>query len=649
MRSGSWVRSTLFYVCGCVIIPVMQAATALGEDPEEAETVIETQDVVISATKIPQPLSQVTSAVEVIKGEELERKKIKTVMDALRQAQGIAAFSNGGPGTNATVRLRGATSSHTLVMIDGVIVNSPTSGDFNFANLTAENIERIEILRGAQSMLYGSDAIGGVISIITKRGAGMPSGSAFVEYGSFATIREGAQISGAKGPIDLAISLSRWDTSGFSTIDDKRGAAERDGFHNWQGSARLGAALPRDGRLELTARWWDSDVSLDSGTTTQKFDVFGSKQTTRTVIVSGSYEQPLTSRWSHKLTVGQNNERVFFDGGAVRRNLDTGAVTVLNPRTLSDIEILNRRVEWQHNVQVAKPLLLIAGYQFRDEQGDNPSFQPQTSALKIISAHSGFAQAHVNLWDRLLLTGGARQDHYNTFGDATTYRATGGFLIPESGTKLRSSYATGFKVPTINQLFFPGFGNPNLQPEESRSFDAGVDQTLLKGKLILSATYFWNRFHNLIQNVPAGALLTPQNVGEAKAQGWEVSVQYAVSKPFEVRAQYTSTLTRDLITTKRLVRWPVDQASVGVSYQPIQPVRVNLDYRFVGARNNDANNSPGQKEGSFGVINVSATYDVAKHMQVFGRIDNLLNQDYEEILFFGTPTRSVYGGVKVMF
>src|SRR5690349_5373856 len=215
MGSGSWVRSTLFYVCACVIVPVMQAATALGEDREEADTVIDTQDVVISATKIPQPLSQITSAVEVIRGEELERKKIKTVMDALRQAQGIAAFSNGGPGTNATVRLRGATSSHTLVMIDGVIVNSPTSGDFNFADLTAENIERIEILRGAQSMLYGSDAIGGVISIITKKGAGTPSGSAFVEYGSFATIREGAQISGAKGPIDLAISLSRWDTSGF--------------------------------------------------------------------------------------------------------------------------------------------------------------------------------------------------------------------------------------------------------------------------------------------------------------------------------------------------------------------------------------------------------------------------------------------------
>ena len=377
--------------------------------------------------------------------------------------------------------------------------------------------------------------------------------------------------------------------------------------------------------------------------------MFGSKQTTRTLILSGSYEQPLTAWWSQKLTVGQNNEHIFFDGGAGRRNLDTGAVTILAPRTLSDIEILNRRIEWQHNVQVGKPLLLTAGYQFRDEQGDNPSFQPQTSAVKIISSHSGFAQAHVNLQDRLLLTGGVRQDRYNTFGDATTYRVTGGFLIPETGTKLRGSYATGFKVPTINQLFFPGFGNPNLKPEESRSFDAGVDQSWLNGRVQASATYFWNRFHNLIQNVPAGALLTPQNVGQAKAQGWEVSVQYAVSRHLDVRAQYTQTLTRDLMTSRRLVRWPVDQMSVGFSYQPVQPVRLNVDYRFVGTRNNDANNSPGQKQGSFGVVNVSATYDVTKRMQVFGRIDNLLNQNYEEILFFGTPIRSVYGGVKLIF
>jgi vitamin B12 transporter len=353
-----------------------------------------------------QRCSQVTSAVEVITGEELEQKKIRTVIDALRLAQGIAAFSNGGPGTNATVRIRGANAAHTLVLIDGTIVNSPTSGDFNFANLTAKNIERTEILRGAQSMLYGSDAIGGVINIFTKRGSGKPTASAFVEYGSFATIREGAQVSGAKGPLDFAMSLSRWDSSSFPTVNYKRGALERDGFHNWQASGRLGVALPKDGRLDFNLRWWNSDVNLDSAVGTQKFDVFGSKQTTRTLIVSGTYDQPLTSWWFQKLTLAQANELILFDGGTTRRNLDTGVVST-PARTLSAIEILNRRLEWQHNFQVGKPLLLTAGYQFRDEQGDNPSFQPQTSPLRILSSQRWVCSGAIQLFGPASADGGA--------------------------------------------------------------------------------------------------------------------------------------------------------------------------------------------------------------------------------------------------
>lgn len=616
---------------------------------EPADEPLEVSEVVVSATKTPVPITQVTSAVEVIKGEELEQKRIKTVVDALRLSQGTTVFSNGGPGTNATVRIRGANSAHTLVLIDGAIVNSPTSGDFNFANLTAENIERIEILRGAQSMLYGSDAIGGVINIITKRGTGPLTGSAFMEYGSFATLREGGQVSGTKGPVDYALSLSRWDTSNFSVANYRRGATERDAFHNWQGSGRVGVTLPKDGRLDVTARWWNSDVFLDNVTTTSKFDVLGSKFTTNTLILSAAYEQPLTSWWSQKLTVGQNHERLSFDGGSVRRNIETGVVNQLSPRTLSDIEILNRRIEWQHNFQIGKPLLLSAGYQYRDEQGDNPSFQPATSPTKILSSHAGFAQAQVNLQDRVLFTAGVRQDSFNTFGDATTYRITGGYRIPETGTKFRGSYATGFRAPTINQLFFPGFGNPDLKPEESHGWDVGVDQSLWQDKLFLSVTYFHNDFENLIQNVVAGALLRPENIGEARTQGWEASFKVDVTQQLSFRGQYTYTSNRDLTNGRRLARVPIDQASLGVSYKPIPALQLHVDYRFVGARNNDANNAPAGRLGSFGVVNASATYDINRTVQLFGRVENLGDQQYEEIIGFGTPIRSVFGGVKLTF
>src|SRR5262245_22195414 len=182
----------------------------------EQSEVIETPEVVISATKTEIPVKQVTSAVEIITGEQMQQRKIRSVAEALRLAQGLAVFENGGPGTLVEVRMRGGTPEQTLVLIDGAIVNSATIGSYDFGNLTSDNIEKIEILRGSQGMMWGSDAMGGVINITTKRGRDTPNISGFVEYGSFTTIREGAALSGKKGPVDIAASLSRWDTASFS-------------------------------------------------------------------------------------------------------------------------------------------------------------------------------------------------------------------------------------------------------------------------------------------------------------------------------------------------------------------------------------------------------------------------------------------------
>jgi len=640
---------------------VFAAAALLGVGiaAAEVEEPLEVRDVVISATKTPVPVGQVTSAVEVIDGEELQQKKIKTVVDALRLAQGVAVFSNGGPGTSANVRIRGAKAEHTLVVIDGTIVNDPATGAFDFANLTTDNIERIEILRGAQSMLWGADAIGGVINIVTKKGTGKPSAGAFFEYGSFASIREGMQASGAKGPIDFSFSLSRWDTSSFSTINYRRGAAERDGYHNWQASSRLGVALPHDGRLEFNLRWWNADVNFDGvagDAGPSPADIFGSKGTSRNLMLSGSYFQPLTAWWSQKLTIAQSTSRALQRSGPLGRNLVTGETLTPDPFCFTstcffpfnfDLQVVNRRLEWQHNFQVAKPLLLTAGYQFREDQGNNPSNFGSPSN-RILSSHAGFAQAQFNYEDRLLATAGVRHDEYNAFGQATTYRVTGGYVFKETGTKLRTSYSTGFRAPTMNQLFFvdPSFPTPipDLKPEKSQSFDAGVDQWLFNDRLQLSAGYFWNHFTNLIQFVSAPPLIGLQNVGQAKSQGWEAGLRYSILKGLEVHGQYTYTMTRDLSNGTRLPLWPVHSASAGLTYQPIEPVRIMIDYRHVGSR---FNNFPAQKLSPFDVVNVSASYDVTKHVQVYARVDNLFNEKYEEILNFGTPIRSVFGGVRV--
>ncbi len=633
--------------------------------------VIETPEVIVSATKTETPVRQVTSAVEVITGEEMQQRKLKTVAEALRWAQGLAVFQSGGPGTAVDVRMRGGTPEQTLVLIDGAILNSATIGTYDFANLTTDNIERIEVLRGSQSMLWGSDAMGGVINITTKRGRDTPNIAAFSEYGSFNTIREGASLNGKKGPVDFTGTISRWDTSSFSAINYRRGASEKDGFHNWQGSVRFGADLPKDGRLEFNFRWMKGITNFDGFAfnpltfQSDPADVLGAKSQSTQYVFSGSYSQPITNWWSQKLTMSRATDNLVSQSGTVERNLVTGATGPVGFPYYSQIETTSNRIEWQHNVQVAKPLLLTAGYQFREQVGENKDFLNPAMSIpnKIVSSNAGFADAQLNLWDRLFGTAGIRQDQYNVFGSATTYRVTGGYLHHETGTKLRGSYGTGFRAPTINQLYFPGFGTPNLQPEKSQGFDVAVDQTMLKDRVVLSAGYFWTRYRNLILAVFDPAVCTApgsfgfcaQNAGQARAQGVEASGKFRLVreepwiKSLDLQVQYTYTSTNNLTNGQdtRIPKWPLNQWSTVLSYQPVEAVRANLEGRYVGQRYNTVGNA--QSISSFWVWNLSATYDVNKHMQFYTRVDNLFNEKYEEVLFFGAPIRSVFGGLRMNF
>lgn len=658
-------------LCACLLGSLVPTRVVFAEEVAltDQEEIIETREVVVSATKTEIPVKQVTSAVEIITGEQMQQRKVKTVAEALRWAQGLAVFQSGGPGTSVDVRMRGGTPEQTLVLIDGAIVNSATIGSYDFANLTTDNIERIEILRGSQSMLWGSDAMGGVINITTKRGRDTPNISAFSEYGSFNTLREGANLTGKKGPVDFAASISRWDTTNFSAINYRRGATERDGYHNWQGSVRLGAELPKEGRLEFSFRWMKGITNLDgfafNPATFQSdpADILGAKTQSTQYVFAGNYTQPITRWWSQKLTMSRATDDLVTTSGTVERNLVTGVEDAPFPLN-SQIETTSNRIEWQHNVQLGKPLLLTAGYQFREQQGENHDLLNNTSTIpnKIVSSNAGFADAQLNLWDRLFGTAGIRQDQYNVFGSATTYRITGGYLHRETGTKLRGSYGTGFRAPTINQLFFPDFGNPNLKPEKSQGLDVAVDQTLLDDRIVLSAGYFWTRYRNLILSVfdPVGCGFTlfgfcAQNIGQSRAEGVEASakIKFVRDQPWikslDLQFQYTYTSTDNLTNnpTTRLPKWPLNQWSTILSYQPIESLRANLEGRFVGQRFNDVSNN--QPLPSFYVWNVSATYDVSRSMQIYVRADNIFNRQYEENLFFGTPIRSIFGGVRMNF
>jgi vitamin B12 transporter len=382
-------------------------------------------------------------------------------------------------------------------------------------------------------------------------------------------------------------------------------------------------------------------------------------------VFAGNYTQPITDWWSQKLTMSRATDNLVSGSGTVERNLVTGTTAPVGFPFQSQIQTTSNRIEWQHNVQVAKPLLLTAGYQFREQIGQNTEFLDPTMSIptKSLSSNAGFADAKLNLWDRLFGTAGIRQDEYNVFGSATTYRLTGGYLHQETGTKLRGSYGTGFRAPTLNQLFFPGFGNPKLQPEKSQGFDVAVDQTLLNDRITLSLGYFWTRYRNLILSVfdpavctaPGSFSFCAQNAGEAKVRGVEASGKFKLVqdqpwvKSLDLHFQYTYTLTNDLTNGQdtRLPKWPLNQWSTILSYQPIEGLRANLEGRFVGQRYNNVGNNG--SIGSFYVWNLSGTYDVSKQIQVYGRVDNIFNEKYEEVLFFGTAIRSVFGGVRMNF
>ncbi len=629
---------------------------ASDSDPEDIQQL---DPVIVTATKTPIPISHVTSAVELITAEDFQRRNDKTLVNALGFTQGAAIFSSGGPGTAASFRIRGGGSDQTLVLIDGAIVNSATLGQFNFGTLTTDNIESVTILRGAQSMLWGSDASGGVVDIRTKRGTGTPVARIFSEYGSYNSIREGGSIAGAIGPVDVSLSLSRWDMTKFSSVNFRRGAGERDALRNWQGSSLVGVNIPGDGRLEFVFRWINQDLDLDNSSTFSggPFDSFKKKSTDRQFIYSGSYHQPFTDWWDGKITVSHARERSINQAGTNRLGLTSGVETTSPDFGNSDIRTKSNRIEAQSNFYIGKPVIVTVGYQFREQLGKNKG----TFTEKVTSSHAGFAQAQLNLFDRIFATGGFRQDSHNTAGDRTTYRFTGGYLLKETGTKLRASYATGFRTPDINELFFPDFGNPTLQPEKSKHFDVALDQSLFNNRIKMSVGYFWTKYKQLIVSAfdlagcgsfaPSG--FCAQNIGRARAKGVEASLNIVLAqelrfmKRLDFDGQYTYTSTRDLRTGNRLARWPVHQGSASLTYQPIDPFSMTGTFRYVGSRFSTTGNQ--RPLPDFYIFNLAATYQVNSHIEVYTRVENLADRKYEEIKFFGTPGRSIWGGMRVNF
>ena len=617
---------------GFLIYATAMVLTALF--PAFAQEVKEIKPIIVTATKLEEPLEEVPSSVTIVKEGEVETRQLRNVEEALRTVPGLDVQRSGSLGKVTTLRIRGANPKQVQVLIDGVRVKSTTTGDFDFSGLTLDNVERIEVVRGPQSTLYGADAIGGVINIITKRGVGKPKYTISMEGGNYETLRERATMDGTKDRLDYSLSLSRTDTDGQFNNDQ---------HSNSSLSGRLGFAVSERTRLFLITRYSRAEKGLPFRTIFPVFDP-DRYQKDSLFLIKAQGEQSLFSWWDHRLSVSVVDSDLNFEDPP-----SPGQPTGEDSR----IDVNRNEMEWQHNFYISEGNTWTFGLEFRDEKGRNFS-NSELKFDKTVTTRSLFAQNQVRFWERLFITLGLRADDNSAFGTEITPRAAIAYLFKETGTKLKGSYGEGFRAPTLNELYYPGFGNPDLRPEESRSWEGGLEQRVWGDKGFIGVTYFRNDFRELIEYRydPGTGQYLPSNVSRARTQGVELELGLEPVKGMEFNANYTYLDAKDRITHQELRRFSRNRWNFLVTYRFMERFTVSTAVFIVSSQFESP--SLGRNPG-YTKVDLSASYDIGKvygdlgSLQAFARVDNLFDEDYQEV--YGYPALGInfLMGLKVKF
>jgi len=621
------------------------------------------REIVVTATRGPQAIARSGSAVTVITGEEIARADARTLNEALRRVPGLDLTESGGTGATASVRLRGGEPGQTLVLIDGVRVNDPSTGNgqFDFSLLVPTGIERIEVLRGPQSALYGSDAMGGVVNIITRKGRGEPRAAIAAEGGSYGSRGVQAAVSGGDPRFNYAISLNGYDTAGFSRWGHRIGRLrarhpwplENDGARRFGLSARFGFSPSEDvafdvgGSAYVNATQYDAAFGAFPDTpsssvqrlgqvharaTVHAFDrrlkntflVYANRteRDYRSISYYGSTAAPVTD-WSKDGYVGG---RV---GASYQGDLSLDAFGLLT---------FGGQVERETLTSTSQPVLPVPGLRTTLDDA------AQTT-------RSLFALHQIALAEHLNLSLGGRIDDIEGADRFATWRATLAYDIAESGTVLRASAGTGAKAPTLYQRLDPLYGNAALSPERSFGIDAGIDQKLFDGRLTLSGTLFLNRLRDLINfqsdpscrpDQPFGCYV---NVARAETSGFELAAKAElIPGRLGLDIAYTNLVAIDRTTDLRLARRPENAARIGLTLTPapglvIAPTLVLVDARYSAAHEKD-------RLAPYARLDLFASYEVSEGVSLFLRGENLTDARYEEVKNYGTAGRSLYAGLK---
>ena len=605
--------------------------------------------IVVTANRSPQPLSRVGQSITIVDSAEISRRQTATVVDILRTLPGVAIARNGGIGTATSVFIRGADSDQTVTLIDGLTLNDPSSpgGGFNFGNLLVGNIDRIEVLRGSQSVLWGSQAIGGVINMITRPPTESLAVNARGEYGYRDTAQLVGNISGKAGPVSTSVGAGYFRTDGISAFSEQRGGIEPDGYENFGANANVNLAITD--AISIDARGWYSDgtVGID-GFAPPSFALGDTPETASTreiVAYTGVNAAFFEGRFRNRLGYAYTDTR--------RRNDDRGSETFAgNGR--------NERLEYQGVFDIADGWQATAGLERETSRFSSSSFGG-AATIGRAQIDSVYGQLVATPVTGLTLTGGVRQDDHNRFGGATTFGASGVYTVAATGTTLRANYAEGFKAPSLFQLQ-SNFGNQTLRPERSTGWDAGVTQTALGGTVEASATYFKRGTTDLINfiscvrpltgicvNRPSG---TYDNVAKARADGVELGLALRPVEALRLQANYTYTNATNQSPGnanfgKLLVRRPQHSVSTLIDYGWGFGIATGATLTHVGASFDNAGNT--RKVPGYVLVDLRAAYPITPNIEVYGRIENLLDERYETLFRYGQPGRAGYAGLRLRY
>jgi vitamin B12 transporter len=594
--------------------------------------------------------------VTVLTEQQIKESQKVDLTELLATTPGVTFSRNGGPGTVTSFNLRGADPDHTVILIDGVVLTAPytPAGNINFGDFIVGDISRIEILRGAQSTLYGSQAIGGVINIETAQPQQALGGSLQGEKGSLDSGLAQMTLGDKIGNWSFRLAGSYYATDSVSAFDREYGGLGDDPYHNAVFSGRTTYDFTPDIQLDVRGYYTRSSVDYD-GYPPPDY-VFGNQLNYSTTRQFFYY-----TGLNFNLFDGQLKNKVYVDYTFIDSAdyLPTATVTSQTDHYSGT----DTRVNYQGNLAIAPGYSAVFGLQQEKYLMDSTSAPAEANT----GDNSAYAQFQGEIVKGLTLTAGERFDHYDVFGEHFTGQVAAAWVLP-TDTVLRASWGQGFKAPSLFQLFSP-YGNQNLQSERSHDWDAGVEQRFWNDRLTVSVTHFDIRFKNLIdfESCPGSPLCyNPAyqiatgyyaNVGLEKSSGEELQASLKVSESFSLIANYTRTRTVDespADTTYGLPLFnrPGSAANLTVSYTSPFKFSTSVALRYSGSSLSENFNvypTTDLRLGGYTLIDFRASYPINDHVEVYGRVDNLTDKRYETVYQYGTWGRTAFAGARLKF